>query len=216
MILPSWRILSDTMRLSSSLRRNLCLLPSRSFANKSPVIGLFGVCDDSNSSYLRGPALAPLAIRAALRSESANPYCEAGIDTLGSSDAPTMLDLGDLQQQDCKPDTIRARMRDVLSLGLVPLALGGDHSVSYPLISEVAEYRAAQGCGGFTILHLYHLISDPTDVPLSCVPVLLVCTMHTTQPITQQPSRNTHAMHHLQLCTASGEPLCMAHTDLCA
>ena len=54
---------------------------------------LLGVPSDENSSYLRGAALAPAAIRTALHSPSANLWSEQGID-LGND--PRWHDVGDL------------------------------------------------------------------------------------------------------------------------
>ncbi|NCU12903.1 MAG: agmatinase, partial [Sphingomonadaceae bacterium] len=43
-----------------------------------PVIDLIGLPSDSNSSFERGPALAPNAIRRALWSDRGNLACEDG------------------------------------------------------------------------------------------------------------------------------------------
>ena len=43
------------------------------------VVGLLGIADDTNSSFMQGPAQAPPLIREAIASDSANPYCELGI-----------------------------------------------------------------------------------------------------------------------------------------
>ena len=45
-----------------------------------PVIDLIGLPSDSNSSFERGPALAPAAIRAALWSDRGNLACENGME----------------------------------------------------------------------------------------------------------------------------------------
>ena len=45
-----------------------------------PAIRLVGLPSDSNSSFERGPALAPAAIRAALWSDRGNLACENGMD----------------------------------------------------------------------------------------------------------------------------------------
>eukprot|EP00658_Telonema_sp_P-2_P055217 TRINITY_DN43903_c0_g1_i1.p1 TRINITY_DN43903_c0_g1~~TRINITY_DN43903_c0_g1_i1.p1 ORF type:complete len:305 (+),score=56.24 TRINITY_DN43903_c0_g1_i1:177-1091(+) len=122
-----------------------------------PSIGLLGLCDDVNSSYLRGPALAPPIIRACLRSESANSFCEQGIDVLGSEAAPTIVDFGDLSQAECNHENIRGRVREVLQQGLAPMILGGDHSISFPVVTEMVDFRRThlpRSSSNFTIVHL--------------------------------------------------------------
>lgn len=97
---------------------------------------LLGLPFDASSSFLRGPAAAPAAIRAALASPSSNMWTESGID-LG---APGMLgDAGDLAlpPTDDARGLIEAGVRKWVSSGARLLALGGDHSVTYPLMRAV-------------------------------------------------------------------------------
>lgn len=49
-------------------------------ADSVQTISLLGIPFDANSSYLRGPAQAPKAIREALHSDSSNLWTEDGID----------------------------------------------------------------------------------------------------------------------------------------
>lgn len=97
---------------------------------------LLGLPYDASSSFLRGPAAAPDAIRAALASPSSNMWTESGID-LGAPGA--LEDAGDL----ALPPTDDARrlieegVRGVVGSGARLLALGGDHSVTYPLMRAV-------------------------------------------------------------------------------
>lgn len=135
--------------------RRLTAVRNMSSAPISATIGLLGICDDSGSSYMRGPALAPPTVRAALRSESANGFCEAGIDVLTSGNAPTFRDFGDIHESGVSSyPVVRSRVREILDAGLVPLTIGGDHSISYPVISEISACRSSAGAAGFTILHL--------------------------------------------------------------
>ena len=97
---------------------------------------LIGLPYDASSSFLRGAAAAPPLIRAALASPASNDWSESGID-LG---APGVLaDAGDL----ALPATAEARalitagIAAVLAGGGIPLALGGDHSVSYPILAAL-------------------------------------------------------------------------------
>ncbi len=100
-------------------------------AKGTPV--LLGIPFDANSSYLRGAAEAPRLIREALHSEASNCWTETGID-LGRDAA--YADAGDLQF----PDDISAfqqieeSVAALLDKGQGPLCLGGDHSITYPIL----------------------------------------------------------------------------------
>jgi len=94
---------------------------------------LIGLPYDASSSYLRGAAEAPPLIRAALASPAGNHWTE----DLHDLAAPGGLsDAGDLPL----PPTAEARshieagITALLDAGWRPLALGGDHSVSYPIL----------------------------------------------------------------------------------
>jgi arginase len=106
---------------------------------------LLGVCYDAASSYLRGAADGPSAIRAALESSHTNGWSEAMRDVVGTC----LRDAGDVAlAPGSERDDIEAAVARVRSQGGRVIALGGDHSISYPLIRATA--RAA---GVFTVLH---------------------------------------------------------------
>jgi arginase len=114
-----------------------------------PVFRLIGLPTDINSSFERGAALAPAAIRDALWSDRGNLACEngleAGIDFL-------IEDAGDLPlEEDIARDDVRIRqaVADALNQGAVPILLGGDHAVSVPILSAIHEMIDA-----VTILHI--------------------------------------------------------------
>lgn len=108
---------------------------------------LLGAPYDASSSYLRGPSLAPARIRQALHSPSSNLSTESG-RSLAETD--WWRDAGDLSLT--SPATVRADIEagvaDVLRNGGRPLVLGGDHSVTYPVVRAVAAAH-----GPFTLLH---------------------------------------------------------------
>ncbi|SRR5579871_1523762 len=114
-------------------------------ANLGPPV-LLGVPFDSNSSYLRGPAQAPPLIREAFRCDSSNSWSETGVD-LGSNHA--FEDAGNLSlaEKDAFP-TIEAAVAALLAKGQRPLCLGGDHSITYPILRAFARYFA-----DLTIVH---------------------------------------------------------------
>ncbi len=110
---------------------------------------LIGLPYDASSSFLRGSALAPPRIREALWSPAGNPFAER----LHDLSAPHMLlDAGDLVLGD--NETARAAIevgiRDLLARPARPIALGGDHSVTYPILRAI---NAATGQPP-TILHV--------------------------------------------------------------
>jgi len=101
----------------------------------SPRVALLGVCYDGSSSYLRGSAAAPPVIRQALWSEAGNPWTELGIDLSRA----TLDDEGDLVPAEGESPAqvrhaIEAAVRGVAESGRRPLVLGGDHSISYPIL----------------------------------------------------------------------------------
>ncbi|HWN17584.1 MAG TPA: agmatinase family protein [Gemmatimonadales bacterium] len=101
----------------------------------SPRVALLGVCYDGSSSYLRGPAGAPPIIREALWSEAGNPWTELGLDL----SAAALDDEGDLAPApDEDPEQVRlfieAAVKRIAESGRRPLLLGGDHSITYPIL----------------------------------------------------------------------------------
>jgi arginase len=113
-----------------------------------PIPTLLGLPYDASSSYRRGAAAAPRAIREALRCESSNSWSESLRD-MGAADA--LADAGDLEL----PATAEARaiieagVRSLLDRGGLPLSLGGDHSVTYPILRAVGPRHP-----GLTVLHV--------------------------------------------------------------
>jgi arginase len=97
-------------------------------------VTLLGCPWDGSSSFQRGAAGAPPRIRAALHSPSSNMFNERG-DDLSSPDV--LIDAGDLALPD---DGAQARAQieqavgRILETGARPLVLGGDHSITYPVL----------------------------------------------------------------------------------
>lgn len=109
---------------------------------------LIGLPYDASSSYLRGAAEAPAPIREALWSPQGNPWTEMGEDI---SAVDGLSDHGDLDLADAASAraAIEAGVEAVYAAGHRPIALGGDHSVSYPILRAVARAHP-----GVTILHV--------------------------------------------------------------
>jgi agmatinase len=93
-------------------------------------IAIAGFPYDRNSSFLQGAAEAPLLIRQALHTDSSNMWTENGID-LGLSS--TIADVGDCDIADFAID-IEQAIASILERKLIPISLGGDHSITYPIL----------------------------------------------------------------------------------
>jgi agmatinase len=108
---------------------------------------LVGLPYDGSSSFRRGAAAAPRAIRDALRSPASNAWSETGVD-LGSPDA--LADAGDVDLANTTDvrGAIETGIRSVLREGGRPVALGGDHSVTYPVLRALRSAHPA-----LTVLH---------------------------------------------------------------
>lgn len=111
------------------------------------MITLLGLPWDGSSSFQRGAAEAPPRIRAALHSASSNSFNERGHDVLA---AEVMTDGGDLTLPGDPAEArerIERAVRDIVTSSSKPLLLGGDHSVTYPIL------RALRDHGPLTVLH---------------------------------------------------------------
>lgn len=91
------------------------------------TVAILGVPFDHNSSYLRGAALAPARIREAFHCESSNLWSENGLD-LGRKGL--LLDEGDAPSFEAIP----ASVEPLLQKGHRVISLGGDHSVTFPIL----------------------------------------------------------------------------------
>lgn len=107
---------------------------------------LLGVPFDRASSFARGAAEGPAAIRRALHSPATNLWTESLLD-LGSDGA--LRDAGDVELPEAhERDAIERAAAALLASSARVIALGGDHSVSHPLIRATAARRAP-----FWVLH---------------------------------------------------------------
>lgn len=112
------------------------------------MISVVGIPFDEYSSFLRGPALAPAKIREAYHSDSANYYSE---NLINMNEHTGWKDEGDLKLSGVAPTTeaIQKAIQGFLSKYDKVLSLGGDHSVTYPVVKAFAKKY-----GKLTILHL--------------------------------------------------------------
>lgn len=114
------------------------------------MITVIGIPFDANSSFLRGPALAPPRIRQMDKDGSANSYSETGV---AIQEGLTYYDAGDLAFANTRPDAgfmaIKKAISTHLERGEKILSLGGDHSITYPIIAAFREY--------YPTLHILHI-----------------------------------------------------------
>jgi len=104
------------------------------------MIKLIGIPYDNNSSFLKGPALAPQRIRLADTEGSANVFSENGMEI---KNGVTYIDEGDIVFEDFNPakafETIKSRIAALLTGNHKVISLGGDHSISYPVIDAFSD-----------------------------------------------------------------------------
>ena len=111
------------------------------------MISLLGVRYDGSSSFEPGAADGPLAVRAGLKRDSTNTWTESGIDVFG----PGVLDdAGDIEPGPGEAGRRRVEeaVAAVLDRGAKPLVLGGDHSITYPVMRAMAARYP-----GLSVLH---------------------------------------------------------------
>lgn len=129
-------------------------MPDQRTATKeqSRRLALVGFRYDENSSFMKGAADAPPQIRAALRSEAWNLSSENGTDLSGER---VFFDAGDVEPVAGSDmfSLIENSMLTLLEDGLSPISLGGDHSITYPIIRAFARK--------FPILNILHFDAHP-------------------------------------------------------
>lgn len=125
---------------------------------------ILGIPFDAESSYLRGAADAPAKIREAMKCDASNAWAELGVD-LGTKGA--YVDSGDLEFSEraeenphfwqnrpeagrpsssqafrdrCPAfDLIEAKIGALIDEGKKPVSLGGDHSITYPIVKAFSR-----------------------------------------------------------------------------
>jgi len=118
---------------------------------------LLGVPFDEKSCFLRGAAAGPQAIRLASTGKALNPFTELGIDLENET---TIVDLGDVDTSGDVDKTF-ARIEEavigILEKKAVPIILGGDHSITFPIVKAFARF--------FPELDLLHFDAHPDLYP---------------------------------------------------
>jgi arginase len=110
-----------------------------------PTIHLIGLPTDINSSFERGAALAPTIIREALWSDRGNSSTESGLEIGADID---LIDQGDLALTDSDVVADDQAIAEAIAASHIPLFLGGDHAVTFPIVAALAKKH-----GPINILH---------------------------------------------------------------
>lgn len=112
--------------------------PSDNPAAQPTRLALVGFRYDENSSFMKGAADAPPQIRAAFRSDASNLWSESGVD-LGVDG--TFFDAGDVAPVAGTDmfSLIENSVWTLLNDNLAPISLGGDHSITYPIVKALAR-----------------------------------------------------------------------------
>ncbi|MCR4408770.1 MAG: agmatinase [Candidatus Saccharicenans sp.] len=116
-------------------------------------LAIVGVPFDEKSSFRRGAAAGPEAIRRVSTGKCYNPDTELGVDL---AEETILVDLGDVDTSGDMLKTfagIEEKVGRVVADGAVPIILGGDHSITYPAVKAVA--------GKFKSLDLLHFDAHP-------------------------------------------------------
>ena len=102
-------------------------------------IAIIGIPFDEKSCYLRGASKGPQAIRAASTGKAINPWTELGANL---EEEAVLTDLGDIDVSGDFFDVftrIEENILEILEKKAVPVVLGGDHSISYPVVKAFAR-----------------------------------------------------------------------------
>jgi len=117
------------------------------------VLGIIGVPFDEKSSFIRGAAAGPGAIRRVSTGKTYNADTELEVDL---AEETVLVDLGDVDTSGDADKTfgeIEKTVAEVVNRGAIPIILGGDHSITYPAVKGMASR--------FKCLDILHLDAHP-------------------------------------------------------
>jgi len=116
-------------------------------------VAIVGAPFDEGVSYRPGTRFGPRAIRTAedVAFPVARPHMELGVDPYEHLD---IVDYGDVDVRSAdlahSHEQLRLGVAEILAAGAVPIVLGGDHSLSTPVLAALA---GAFGSDGFSVVH---------------------------------------------------------------
>jgi agmatinase len=114
---------------------------------------VLGAPFDEGVSYRPGTRFGPRAIRTAedVAFPIARPHMELGVDPYAELD---IVDYGDIEVRSSdllrSHGLLRQGVAEILSAGAIPIVLGGDHSLSTPVLEALAAHF---GRDGFSVVH---------------------------------------------------------------
>lgn len=116
------------------------------------MVSIIGIPIDENSTYLKGPAKAPPLIMDAFHSDASNMFAENGVNC---DDVDRIRDIGILQLPAGKlaMDSIRKTISKELNRGQKVVSLGGDHSITFPIIESYSQ--------NYSNLNILHFDAHP-------------------------------------------------------
>ena len=103
------------------------------------MISVIGIPSDRNSSFLKGASEAPPLIMQEFHSESSNLFTESGID-LGKKYLFIHNECLEINSQENEFDQIKEAINKELKNNRLCISLGGDHSITFPIISAYNNY----------------------------------------------------------------------------
>ena len=125
-----------------------------------PDVAIIGAPWDDNTTNRPGARFAPRALRANAY-DPGTYHLDLGIEMF---DHLEVIDYGDAITShgmwEVSKEAIHTKVAEVASRGIVPFILGGDHSITWPAATAVAEYH---GFGNVTMIH-FDAHADTADM----------------------------------------------------
>ena len=125
-----------------------------------PDVAIVGAPWDDNTTNRPGARFGPRAMRASAY-DPGTYHLDLGIEIF---DHLEVVDYGDAivshGMWDLSRDAIYERVNDVASRGIIPVILGGDHSITWPAATAVAEHH---GFGEVAMIH-FDAHADTADI----------------------------------------------------
>lgn len=115
-------------------------------------VAVIGAPFDLGTSYRPGARFGPRAIRAAedVGAPSARPHMELGVDPFDILRVVDFGDVGAAPSIELCHERLHAAVSQVVTAGVVPVILGGDHSLSLPVMRALME---RYGVDGYSVIH---------------------------------------------------------------
>ena len=161
------------------------------------MISIIGIPSDKNSSFLKGASKAPPLIMREFYSDASNTFTESGID-LKANNICKYIGCIKLDDKDNEFDLIKNAITLELEKKKKCFFLGGDHSITYPIISAYKSFYSK-----INILHFDahpDLYQDFDDNPYShASPFARIMENKLADTLTQIGIRTTNSHQNTQI-----------------